>query len=111
LLQFCVHSGLSVGGGVQCPGDGLSVGVLGQEATRAGGERGEERFVIGVGRQHDHLGQRMLGPHPRGGFHTVAARHPEVDEQHVGPMFGDHFHRFEPVRRGTDDLHPRQKPQ
>ena len=80
LLHLGIEHGLPGRGGQHGPADLGPGGVLGQVAERAGLQGGDDRFVVGVGGQHDHLGVRMAGPDAARRLHPVAARHVQVHE-------------------------------
>ena len=80
LLDLRVEHGLAGRGGQYGPADLGPGGVLGQVAERACLQGADDRFVVGVGGQHDHLGLRMAGPDAAGRRHPVAARHVQVHE-------------------------------
>src|SRR5271165_2004597 len=80
LLHLGIEHRLAGRGGQHRPADLGPGGVLGQVTERAGLQGADDRFVVGVGGQHDHLGLRMAGPDAARRLHPVAARHVQVHE-------------------------------
>ncbi len=80
LLHLGIEHGLAGRGGQHGPADLGPGGVLGQVAQRACLQGADDRFVVGVGGQHDHLGLRMAGPDAARRLHPVTARHVQVHE-------------------------------
>ena len=78
LLHLRIEHGLPGRGGQHRPADLGPGGVLGQVAEGAGLQGGDDRFVVGVGGQHHHLGVRVAGPDAARRLHPLATRHVQV---------------------------------
>jgi hypothetical protein len=79
-------------------------GILGEVAAGAGAQGGENRRVVGVGRQ-DHDGDLGVAPgQPARGLDAVEHGHVEVEKDHVGMLAGDGFEGRLAVGRGGDHL-------
>ena len=68
---------------------GRGVGVLEQEADRAGVDRRRDPRAVGERREHDDADVRVLGEDRAGGRDAVHAGHRQVHEDDVGPHRAD----------------------
>ncbi len=85
-------------------GDLTAVRVLGQVAAGPRLQRGDDRFVVGVGREQDDCDLRMLASQPLGRADAVEHWHVEVQQDRVGLVPGDCGDRLFAVGDGGDHL-------
>ncbi len=104
LLDRRVEVGVSVGDGADRAFDLFCARVLGEIAVRAGLQRREERVVVGVGGEHEHVrfGQGRANRPCRLG--AVQLGHAEVHEDDVGAQLAGELDGFDAVGGRADDL-------
>jgi hypothetical protein len=83
VLHGWVERGPAGQHGVQRPLDVGGTGVLGEEPAGAGPQRIQHRPVVRVRGQRDHRGRVPLVAEPADRLDPVAARHPQVHQDHV----------------------------
>src|SRR5665811_177913 len=89
------------------PPDGLEGGdqvasadLLEQVATRAGDDRGEDRLLVGVAREHEDADCWVLGPDLARRLDARAVRQANIHDDEIGPMRAGRLDRL----RGGPDL-------
>jgi hypothetical protein len=91
--------------------DLLGAGVLGQVAAGAGAQRLDDRALVVVGGEREHLDTGVALAQAPGRRHPVDAGHAQVHEDGVGPQLGGQGDGLLAVGGGPDDLDATQQPE
>ena len=83
MLDGGVDGCLSAGDLLEGPVDLFGAGVLGQIAASARPEGVDDRSVVCVGGQHEHIDVGVVFAEAARGLDAVAARHAQVHQHHV----------------------------
>jgi hypothetical protein len=88
----------------EAPRDVGPVGVLGEVAAGAGLQGGEDRRVVGIGREHHDRHSGVLCGQPSGGLGPVQEGHVQVEKDRVRVLVRDELERFFAVGCRADNL-------
>jgi hypothetical protein len=100
------EQGVAAGGDPHRADQILRLGVLEQEAARAGPQRLVD-VIVGLERGQDddlHPGQGAVRGDPAGGLEAIDPGHPDVHQDHVGALGARQLHRLLAVDRLADHL-------